>query len=204
MDGSARPAGELAAVAGLGLPATSEHLAVLLDAGLLVREAAGRQRYYRIADQSVAGGLEQIGRLCPETAVRSLRQSRQQLDLRQARLCYDHLAGRLGVAVTDAAVRRNWVTDRDLDLTADGTTAFADLGVDLGPLRAARRRVTRPCLDWTERRPHLAGSLGAALARVFDQRGWTRHRPTGRGLRITADGLAALGRHFAITAAELA
>ncbi len=192
MDGSARPAGELATAAGISASATSEHLTVLLDAGLIHRDARGRQRFYRVASPSVAAGLEHIGQLCPATPVRSLRQSRQQRDLADARLCYDHLAGRIGVALTDTYVERGWLQPNDLSLTPSGERAFTDLGIDLPGLLSRRRRLTRPCPDWTERRLHLAGSLGAAIADLFRQRDWTQRRPTGRGLTFTSHGAHAL------------
>lgn len=192
MDGSARPAGELATAAGVSASATSEHLAVLLDAGLIRCHTQGRQRFYRVSDSSVAAGLEHIGQLCPAAAVRSLRQSRQQRDLADARLCYDHLAGRIGVALTDTYVEHGWLTPNELSLTASGERAFTDLGIDLPGLHSRRRRLTRPCPDWTERQLHLAGSLGAAIADLFLQRDWTQRRPTGRGLTVTSHGAQAL------------
>ena len=204
MDGSARPAGELAGAAGVGASAASEHLAVLLDAGLLGCHLTGRQRFYRIANPTVAAALEHVGRLCPELPVRSLRQSRQQRDLAEARLCYDHLAGRLAVALTDSYLSRGWLEAESLALTSAGEQAFTELGVDLSGLRAGHRRVSRACPDWTERRPHLAGSLGAAVATLFLERSWTQRRSSGRGLIITADGAAALRQRFHLDFAEAA
>ena len=198
MDGSARPAGELAKIAGVSASAASEHLAVLLDAGLLRYEVRGRQRFYRIATSTIAAALEHIGRLCPELPVRSLRQSRQQRDLAEARLCYDHLAGRLAVALADGYVAARWLEAENMALTPRGEGGFTELGVDVVALRAGRRPLTRPCPDWTERRPHLAGSLGAAVAALFQQRGWAQRGTSGRGLTLTAIGAAALTERFDI------
>ena len=198
MDGSARPAGELAASAGVGASAASEHLAILVNAGLLNCALIGRQRFYRIADASTAATLEHLGQLCPEMPVRSLRQSRQQRDLAQARLCYDHLAGRVAVALTDTYLARGWLEPQHLALTSAGETGFAAIGVDLGVLFEGRRQLTRSCPDWTERRPHLAGALGAAVATLFQERDWARRRPSGRGLTITATGTAMLRQELGI------
>jgi len=106
MDGSSRPSSELATVAAVGAPAASEHLKVLVEAGLVRSEPRGRQRLYRLTDATVGAALEQLGHLCPQTKVASLRHSREQRDLARARLCYDHLAGRLGVGITDAFLTR--------------------------------------------------------------------------------------------------
>ena len=196
MDGSARPARELAAVAGVGASAASEHLATLVGAGLLSCAPAGRQRFYRISTDSIASALEHIGQLCPDLPVRSLRLSRQQRDLAQARLCYDHLAGRVAVMLTDSYVGHGWLEAESLALTPAGEGGFTELGVDVGALRTGRRQFTRPCPDWTERRPHLAGALGAAVATLFLERAWVQHRPYGRGLSVTTAGAAALQRRW--------
>ncbi|MFY0409825.1 transcriptional regulator, partial [Solicola sp. PLA-1-18] len=152
---------------------------------LVVVDARGRQRFFRLADASVAEALEQLGRLCPTTEVASLRRSREQRDLARARLCYDHLAGRLGVGVAEAWVASGWLVGPDLDLTDRGAVAIVDWGLDVPALARGRRPLTRACPDWTERRPHLAGALGAALARGLVERGWVRRRRGGRGLDVT-------------------
>ena len=193
MDGSSRPASELAAAARVGASTASEHLAVLLDAGLVVCEAHGRRRFYALADPAVADALEALGTLCPQTATASLRQSREARALAEARLCYDHLAGRLGVSVTEALVGSGWL-DGDLAPTGAAAPSFAELGIDLDGLRRGRRPLTRACPDWTQRRSHLAGALGAALAQHFLGQGWVRRRPAGRGLVVTDGGRAALRR----------
>ncbi|MET3803068.1 DNA-binding transcriptional ArsR family regulator [Nakamurella sp. UYEF19] len=198
MDGSARPAGELSAAAGVGASATSEHLAVLLEAGLLSCVITGRQRFYRIATPSIAAAVEHIGRLCPELPVSSLRLSRAQRDLAQARLCYDHLAGRVAVLLTDSYLDRRWLETESLALTEAGERGFLELGVDIAALRAGRRQLCRSCPDWTERRPHLAGSLGAAVAELFQQRAWAHRRGSGRGLIITDIGVVALEKQLGV------
>ncbi len=187
MDGSSRPASELAGYAGIGGPAASEHLALLLDTGLLACRTRGRQRYYRIADSDVAAALEQLGHLCPAAPARTWQRSREARDLAEARLCYDHLAGRLGVTLADTLAARGWL-DEDLHVTAAGQDGLTSYGIDLAALKQRRRPISRPCPDWTERRHHIAGSLGAALATHWFDRGWIRRRPTGRGLDLTDTG----------------
>src|SRR5690606_32868029 len=138
MDGSSRPASELAAAAGVRPSTASEHLAVLVGSGLLEVAAHGRHRYYRIADDGVADALERLGRLCPETPVRSYRQSREAAALEQARLCYDHLAGRLGVAVAESMTDRGWLDLRTPTLTDAGHAALSERGLDVAGLTGRR------------------------------------------------------------------
>lgn len=193
MDGSARPAGELAAAAGVAAPTASEHLGVLLDAGLVSCVPRGRHRFYSIADPEVAGALELLGHLCPDEPTVARPTSRAARDLTYARLCYDHLAGRLGVRLTDAMIASAWVDPDAARLTPAGIEHLEQQAVDVAALRAHRRPLVRPCPDWTERRPHLAGSVGAAVATLFLDRRWVRRRPRGRGLDLTDGGVAALG-----------
>ncbi|MBT0773210.1 helix-turn-helix transcriptional regulator [Kineosporia sp. J2-2] len=192
MDGSTRPAGELARAAGVSAATASEHLGVLLDAGLVDCVPRGRHRFYRIADDSVAAALEQLGHLCPPAPVLTHAQHRGRRDLLRARLCYDHLAGRLGIALTRSLTGRGWLDPADLALRDDGERAMTALGIDVAALRAGRRPLTRSCPDWTERHPHLAGALGAALATHFTGQNWLTRRPGGRGLDVTAAGRRAL------------
>ncbi|MFI2102324.1 ArsR/SmtB family transcription factor [Isoptericola sp. NPDC019693] len=190
MDGTARPAGELARAAGVGASAASEHLAVLVSAGLVTGRARGRHRYYALAGPRVAAALEALGTLAaPAPAPRvGLRRSREADRLATARFCYDHLAGRLGVGLAEAWVAQGWLADREvLALTGAGADGMRGLGVDVDGALAARRPTTRACLDWTERRVHLAGALGAAVGTRFLDAGWVA-RTAGRGLRLTASG----------------
>lgn len=199
MDGSSRPASELAAAAGVSASTASEHLAILCDAGLIVATARGRQRFYRLAGPSVADALEQLGHLCPSAPVVSYRQSRQAEDLAQARLCYDHLAGRLGVALTDAMVRGGWLREGNgLEATNLGLDRLGGIGLDISAGASSRRPLCRACPDWTERRPHLAGRLGALLAGHAVESGWVRPARRGRGLTVTAAGREAFGQHWSL------
>lgn len=188
MDGTARPASELARAAGVGAPAASEHLAVLVAAGLVTRRSQGRHRYYALAGPEVADALEALGALAAPAPVAGLRRSREADRLAAARFCYDHLAGHLGVGLTEAWVAQGWLADPELlALTDAGADGLRGIGVDVDGAVAARRPTTRACLDWTERRVHLAGALGAAVGTRFLGAGWVA-RSAGRGLRLTASG----------------
>ncbi len=203
MDGSARPASELASAAGVSPATASEHLAVLTDAGLITCTPQGRRRFYRLADGAVASGLEHLGNLCPDAPAVTYRQSRDARALAQARFCYDHLAGRLGVALTDAMIEAGWLDETDLAPTPAASAAFSERGIDLEAL-PSRRRIARRCADWTERRAHLAGALGAAVAARFLDAGWVARIPEGRGLRITREGWTALESRWGVRREQLA
>jgi DNA-binding transcriptional ArsR family regulator len=194
MDGQARPAGELARRAGVAPSTASEHLTRLVEGHLLVVEPRGRERRYRLASAEVADVLEALSCLGSEAPVTSLRAAGRTEALRAARTCYDHLAGRFGVAVTEALVERDVLRSGDgsFELTGDGELFLVGLGVDVAGARARKRVFARPCLDWSERRPHLAGALGAALADAALDQGWVCRRPNDRGLRVTPKGAAEL------------
>jgi len=191
-------AGELARFAGVAASTGSGHLAALEKAGLVHSVLKGRHRYYSIAGTEVASALESLSRICPSTPVRSLRQSLAARELRFARTCYDHLAGTLGVAALDAWLSLRWlrVSGLTYNLTPAGQRQLGDLGVDIERARNTRRAFARPCLDWTERRYHLAGALGAEITRAMLSRSWFRRARVGRGLLLTSagrDGLSSLG-----------
>jgi DNA-binding transcriptional ArsR family regulator len=196
MDGSAHRAGELAERAGVAPSTASGHLARLLDGGLVTCEATGRERCYRLASVAIAEALETLARLARPLEVRSLRAADAGEAIRAARTCYDHLAGRLGVGLTEALVEREVLACRDsaYELTAAGEATLVALGVDVARARSHRRSFARACLDWSERRPHLAGALGAALAEALLAQGWLQPRPHDRGLVVTHDGVVGLRR----------
>jgi DNA-binding transcriptional ArsR family regulator len=191
LSGEALAAGELARAAGVSAPTASEHLARLHRGGLVEVIPAGRHRYHRLASPDVAHALEALALISPPRPVRSLRRSRSDAALAYARTCYDHLAGRVGVAVHDALVADGSLTaggDGYL-LTTAGEARLTRLGVDLATARAGKRVFARGCLDFTERRQHLAGALGAAICRMTIDRGWLHRRGLGqRALTLTDDG----------------
>jgi DNA-binding transcriptional ArsR family regulator len=190
MDGRAHPAGALAWAARLTAQAASNHLAKLVDGGLVSVEREGRHRYYRLANAEVAHVLEALAVLA--VPVRSLEQPRspQARALRDGRCCYGHLAGRLGVAVTDALAARDLIRPVDgklYDVPPAGRAWFEDLGLDLDTMRS-KRGAARQCLDWTERRHHLAGPLGVSLLSRMTTLGWVETVPGSRAARATTLG----------------
>jgi DNA-binding transcriptional ArsR family regulator len=198
LDGRALAAGELARLAGVSPATASAHLARLLAGGLVTVVSQGRHRYYRLSGPEVAEVLEVLARISPRPPVRSLRSSRQARLLEEARTCYDHLAGRAGVRLLASFVEAGYLVGEDaFELTATGEQALAELGVDVAAARESRRRFAPACLDWTERRPHLAGALGAAITRSFLERDWYRHGPARRALELTDLGRKGLAAMFA-------
>jgi DNA-binding transcriptional ArsR family regulator len=196
MDGRALTATELADAAGVTRQTMSSHLAQLREAGLLAVEAQGRHRYFRLAGPEIAHLLESMMGLADATT--HARTGPRDPALRRARVCYDHVAGELGVRIHDSLLRSGALTagGDGLVLTPAGETLFTGLGIDTQALRAQKRVFCRACLDWSERRPHLAGSLGAALlARLFE-RDWVRRVRDSRVLAPTAPGLRELAALF--------
>jgi DNA-binding transcriptional ArsR family regulator len=187
--GRALPAGELARRAGVQPATASVHLRRLTEAGLIRVRVQGRHRYHEIVNPEVATVLEAIAEIAPPAPVRSLSEHRAACALLEARTCYDHLAGRRGVQLRDrllaaGAIRR--LDDRDHELTDRGQDLVDRLAIDLAALRASRRVFARSCIDWTDRRVHLAGALPAAITSVFLTRGGLTRGP-GRSLRIAGD-----------------
>jgi DNA-binding transcriptional ArsR family regulator len=171
-DGRALPAGELARHASISPQTASSHLDKLFRAHLLAVEVQGRHHYYRLRSPQVAQLLESLSIVAPPAPAAAHSDSAKAL--RFARICYDHLAGKLGVAVTRALCDHCYIHDGEVGyiVTDKGKTWFGSLGIDVEELRASRRRLTRRCLDWSERRSHLAGGLGAALANRFVKLNW--------------------------------
>ncbi|MFE2750822.1 ArsR/SmtB family transcription factor [Actinosynnema sp. NPDC059335] len=191
MDGRAWTSGELADAADVAPSTASEHLTRLVQGGLLVERRQGRHRYVQLAGPRQARLLEDLlAYLGPaDPPRRTLRASAADQALRRGRTCYDHLAGRLGVAITDAMTARGLLTD-DLSVTDDGLAWLTD-ELAFGP-PTTRRPLARACLDWTERRSHLAGAAGAHVCAHLHERGWVRRIGTGRAVRLTPTGETAL------------
>jgi DNA-binding transcriptional ArsR family regulator len=192
MDGSARPAGELTMIAGLSPSAASAHLARLTDGGLLALEVRGRHRYFRIASPDIAATIEALANVAQVSAPqRTAPQPRTvPLEMRYARTCYDHMAGELSVQMFERMVERRLLTldGTSLDTTPDGAARFADWGIDMSTQKSRRRRFACTCADWSERRPHLGGALGAALLDSWSAQGWVERTARPRILRITPSG----------------
>ena len=200
MDGRAHTATELASSAGVSPQTTSGHLAKMTAARLLVPAKQGRHSYFRLASPGVARMLEGIMVVAHDDPSRRLPRWRADQQLRTARTCYDHLAGRLGVALTDAMVRRKHLelSEDGGAITPAGAKFLSGFGIDEGDVRRRRRAFCRPCLDWSERRSHLAGALGAALAaRCFDLK-WIERKRDSRALDISTDGQRGFVETFGI------
>jgi DNA-binding transcriptional ArsR family regulator len=200
LDGRAWTAGELARGAGVAPSTASEHLSKLVAGGLLAEERQGRHRYVRLADGRIAQLVEELAAHAapgPATPPRTLREASRRHALARGRTCYDHLAGRLGIRITDAMTERGLLRqDTGFALTEDGLQWFGALGIRL--VTASHRPLARGCLDWTERRQHLAGAAGAALCRHVLDAGWCERVGTGRAVRATPAGLRALSAHLSI------
>jgi len=200
MDGSARPAGELALIAGLSASSTSGHLARLSEGGLLAVETRGRNRYYRLATPEIGVAIEALATASLASQpprMRAVPVSRTAPPaLKQARTCYDHLAGELAVGLFDRMSQVGWlaVDGTRVDLTGDGAQAMGRLGIDLDATRRKRRQFACTCPDWSERKPHLGGALGAALLQAMLARGWIEPTSTSRALRVTPRGQREIGQ----------
>lgn len=213
-------AGELARLAGVSPATASAHLARLLHGGLVTVIRQGRHRYYRLAGPEVAAVMEALAHLSPVTPVRSLRQSQDAAALAEARTCYDHLAGRAGVALLDALLAREFLArfpdgepanggrparnavqrehrlpDR-FEVTAGGLATLSAFGLNIAVLQRARRRFAGSCLDWTERKPHLNGALGAAITARLLGLGWIERGQRRRAVRVTPAGAEGLTATF--------
>ena len=183
----ALPASALAARAGIAPSTASEHLRRLVDGGLLLVRSNGRRRYFRLADPAVADAIEALAVIAPQPPVRSLREATKSELIREARTCYDHLAGRLGVALAAALEEQAVVVRKNggYELGRRAEARCEELGIDLAELQAQRRPVVRGCLDWSERELHVAGAFGAALATRLFELGWIRRREGNRSVEVT-------------------
>jgi DNA-binding transcriptional ArsR family regulator len=197
MDDRSRPASELARLANVSAQTASNHLAKLTAAGLVMVERQGRWRYYRLTDEEVACTIEALAVISPPRQMSRVDgQGPQSAALFAARTCYRHLAGKLGVAIADALLRERWLAkeDRDYLITPEGIAVFEELGIDVAMLRRRCRIVARRCIEWSERRPHFAGPLGAALADLALTRDWVRRQRGTRAVLVTPFGRSELRR----------
>ena len=206
VDGRAMPAGELAYAAGVTAQTASSHLAKLLDGGLLAVEKEGRHRYYRLADPHVAVVLEGLAVIGEKRTIRRKPPGRKAEELRFARCCYDHLAGQVGVAITESLMEKGCLAvgpDRRLEVTSTGLAWFAGLGLDIATVKPGRQGMARQCLDWTERQYHLAGPLGIRFMTLLCAKGWLRRVESSRAVQVTPDGWAGLHQQLGLTPASI-
>jgi DNA-binding transcriptional ArsR family regulator len=204
LDGGALTASELALAAQITPQTASAHLAKLTGAGLLSVARHGRHRYFRLASPAVAGMIDGIVAVALAKRPRYRPLSRQARALNAARICYDHLAGRLSVDLTDAFVARKYVVldEEAAEITTAGTRFFTEFGIELPTLRSTHRHVCRLCLDWTERRPHMAGAVGAAMTKRYFDLGWMERVKRSHAVIVTPGGRRGLQETFGIDAFE--
>ena len=190
MSGKALTVSELATEAGVTLPTASAHLAKLEAGGLVRRRKQGRHRYFSLADGDVAGVLESMMGLAAKKGHSRIRTGPKEPALRKARVCYNHLAGDLGVRMFDSLVAEKHLSRRDehIELTDGGRAFIGEFGIDVAALETSRRPLCKSCLDWSVRRTHLAGSLGAAYLDRFRELGWAERLAGSRIVQFSATG----------------
>lgn len=200
LDGSTRPAGELAFAANISAQSASAHLAKLVEGGLLALQPQGRHRYFRISGPEVASAVESLSSLSnslpPRRPPGPLIPKSAPVQFLQARTCYDHLAGEVAVQICAAMLKARWLKSegQELELTRLGHERLAALGVDLSAAGSARRSFARACVDLTQRRSHIGGALGAALLDMYLARRWILRMRGSRAVSITPKGSQALAR----------
>lgn len=198
LDGKALTATELARHADVTPQTASSHLSKLHKGNLLALEKQGRHRYYRLAGPAVSQAIEALMGVAPRSTNNAGLVDMAPIEL--ARTCYDHIAGHLGVALADSMIQLGWLVPakRDYHLTQLGEKHLLDFGLELPALRLKRRQFARQCLDWTERRHHVGGALGAAIAESLLNRGWLLRNPDERVVHITNSGITGLRKVFGV------
>ncbi|KQZ12729.1 MULTISPECIES: helix-turn-helix transcriptional regulator [unclassified Mesorhizobium] len=198
MTGTALTASELALEAGIGLPTASSHLTKLLEGGLLSVASEGRHRYYRLAGPQVAGMLEAIMGVAATLGPQRVRPGPREATMREARVCYDHLAGEHAVKMLDSFLARKLLVrdGKEIRLGKDGASHFAAIGIDVEVPGKSRRPVCRDCLDWSVRRSHLAGTLGAAILDKILAEKWARREKDSRVVTFSPKGKQEFARVF--------
>ena len=198
LDGRARTATELAAVADVTASMASNHFSRLREHGLVEQIVQGRHRYYRLANTRVARALESLLSItdqCPAAF-----QPSTPTALRHARTCYDHCAGEVAVKLHDVLLAAAFIEaqGRDYGITDKGAQSLIQLGLDVESIKGQRRRLAYPCMDWSERAPHIGGALGAGLLELMLKRGWVTRQLDSRALTVTAKGRTALAKAFSL------
>jgi DNA-binding transcriptional ArsR family regulator len=206
MSGKALTASELARAAGVTAQTASGHLAKLQDGGLLLCTQQGRHRYFRLSAPEIADLLESLMGIAVTRGLAKTRTGPRDGALRRARVCYDHLAGEEGIRLVDGLVSSGWLNTKDggFVITVPGRRYLCEFGLDMDALEKQKRPLCRACLDWSERRPHLGGGLGAALLRRFQEQGWMRRLEGSRVVQVTPKGQLGLRRMLGANAAEVA
>jgi len=200
LDGRYHPASELAYMAGIKPQTASFHLSKMADAGIVSVVQQGRHRYYGIRDPEVARMLESLLSIAPPAEIKSLRQADEDRAIRSARTCYDHLAGKLGIQLTASLLKMGVLDEnhQQFEVTASGEAFFKNFRIDLDQARAKRRSFSHKCLDWSERRHHLAGALGSVLLEKLLELKWIERLPKTRAVRVTEEGKKGFKATFGI------
>ena len=199
-DGRAFTTNELARNAKVAPSTASEHLARLLYSSLLVVEKQGRNRFYRLADPAVVESMENLALLAPQVKIRSLGESERAQAVRRARMCYNHLAGTLGVALTEALVEKQILhsVDTGYVVESDGIAWLEDFGIPCQPLKRRGLLFVPWHIDWSERKHHVAGAFGAALTHRLFELNWIKRQPTSRSVHLTAAGQVEIEQAFGL------
>ncbi|MCI1881598.1 MAG: winged helix-turn-helix domain-containing protein [Sporolactobacillus sp.] len=205
LDGRFHPASELAYKAGIKPQTASFHLAKMTQAHILTMKKEGRHRYYGISDPKTASVLESLLSVAPSPKINSFRQAAEEKAIRHARTCYDHLAGSLGVKIADALLKNELIGEdkKQFFITEQGKKFFDELHIDLQALHKKRRAFARKCLDWSERRYHIAGAVGNALLDRLLELNWIQRSPHSRAVEITAKGKIGFKNTFSIDINQL-
>ncbi|WP_175073978.1 helix-turn-helix transcriptional regulator [Terribacillus sp. AE2B 122] len=200
LDGRFHTSGELARAAGITPQTASFHLKKLEEAGFLDQTKQGRHRYYGLKDPAIAQVIESLLTITPPAPVSSFKQAAEDQAIRYARTCYDHLAGSLGIQVAKGLIANEYVKQEhnQFILTAKGETFFSSFGIDVETARRKRRSFCHCCLDWSERKHHLAGALGHAMLERFLELDWLRKKPESRALLLTETGRNGLAEVFSL------
>lgn len=199
LDGKAFTATELAIMANTSPQNISMHLAKLLEAGLLCVEKQGRHKYYRFSNKEVAYAIEAMASLIP-SQIPQKKNSEKHSPIKHCRTCYDHLAGKIGVAVAESLLEQNIILDADnkFVITSEGAKWFSDFGINVEEIKKQKRLFLKPCLDWSERKNHIAGSVGASLLDKMISDDWLRRAKNSRAIQITGKGEKELFKYFKI------
>jgi DNA-binding transcriptional ArsR family regulator len=200
LDGRLHPASSLAYIAGIKPQTASFHLKRMTELNLISVERHGRHRYYGLTNYEVASTLESFLVISPKTEIKSFRQATQDKAIRDARTCYDHLAGKLGVKITDSMLVNGYLenlTDSFI-ITEKGEEFFAGLHIDLSEVKKSRRKFINKCLDWSERRHHLSGAVGNALFEKFLELNWIEKASGTRAVKLTSEGKKKIQLTFCI------
>lgn len=200
LDGRAFTATELAIAIETSAQNISMHLGKLLDANLISVEKQGRHKYYRFSNKEVAYAVEAMANLIPKPEISAKKKTENYPPIKYCRTCYDHLAGKIGVALADSLLEQKIIIEKNntFEITSEGEKWFSDFGVNIGDAKKQKRIFLKPCLDWSERRYHIAGSVGTLLLNKMLEQDWIRRTKDSRVIIITGKGEKEMLQNFKI------